>query len=1047
MRSASFAFRLLPYLLISSASFGVDMSTSVDCQIRFGLSSRYHHPNGYMSISFDPQDLLRNPVPGEKVEPGRYDLYVRAAPDGDGKAVRCIDVGLADAVSYVRYNPPAGPQWIGPISLKTSYATDAIELRGSGHVMLDCFRILPSGAPFPEKEGKPVASLPQEGWKTIWVDFPTYPAWFTPEMPVTIRVRTGAPSGTDAAAVNCRIFDYEHKEVAAFRFKVAMNGKQTAQNIPVPTRFGPYLLRFFITMPGVKEFEVQRVVTRVSSPLEFTCDRFGGHGNVPFLRLLGAGWNRLWDSGGGNTHWPNVEPEKGKFTWDDDLPAAGDVKALGMLERAPSWFKKDIYEGSADWLNYVRQTVTHFRGKIPVWEIRNEPYEKPTDEFAKKHVALVKATAKVIRESDPKALVMSGGPPEEIPPGLGWWENLAKQGLLEPIDVIAAHLYFGGGGTYPLDQDLRFDAYATSLRKLCDQYGGKGKVIWDTESGLCPMESFYVGRPATYGLWSSAGFTPRDPVPYLIGTAMAARYVILHFWHDIRWNYYHTTGACYGNSWALCDFDETPLPAAASMAQMIRLLAQAKGDGKAKLPDGLWGVKFKDGETQLAAFWSVHLKPGEKRFVPYPDVARVKVLDMFANPVGKTDRLEVGISPIIFAGAAGVVEKAVSELKVTSEIDPSVTGPAKVSLRLTAPDMNPPAVLTASSAAPGYGLDVLRDEKDVGTGEPKDSWSSAKGDEHWLEYRWPAKKTINRLLIAWPPGEIPKQYKIEWYDGAAWHSCSGTPDWRSPGMPSEDYTITPVETDRLRATFRSKDGRSVTVSEFDAFFIPRLTPPIMEMQEIWSKPFKPSAEGYIRDWLVCGPFPSPGLRYAQQNKPANWDEDMLDTCWIYGNGHGEPVIRPHVGQEHVASFPEGTQAPWKPMDVRVAWQPVHMQDDNRLDLAKCFTNSLLVKSGRIVEQCFGYAACYIDTAADIDGVISIGSDDGYKIWIDDKVVGEKVVFRGANPDQETIPVQIAKGRHRILIKIHNDIGGHELYFRFLDKAGKPVTDYTVHLAP
>ncbi len=1033
------------FLILGAVTEG-QTPNRIPSRIRYGMSSRYFYPSGITRITFDPQDVLQCAIPDKKLETGSYDLYVRVAPDGDPAPMRLFDIGLADAVSYVYYKPPAGPQWIGPIHFKTSYPTDRIDLHGSGYVWIDCYRIVPAGTPLPEKGEKAIPSLEQKDWKTVLLDWPTYPAWVTDQMPVTIRVRT---AGSGEAKINCRIFDFDRKEVGNYPFTVLLEGKERMETIPVPKRFGPYLLRFFVTLPGVKEFEMQRVVTRVSSPLEFAGDRLAGHGNYPLLKMMGAGWNRLWDCGGGNTQWDGVEPEQGKFVWDDVL-APAPIRSTAVLERSPAWNKKDRYEDSSGWLNYVRQTVTHYRGKIPVYEIFNEPYNSHalTKEFPRRHAALVKATAKVIRECDPKALVMSGGPPEEIPPGLGWWEGVAREGMLEPLDIITAHLYFGGGGTHPLDQDVRFDAYVTSLRKLVDTYGGKGKPIWDTESGFCPMESFYIDRQKVYGSWGGDGLTEREPVSYPVAAAMAGRFLLLHFWHNMRWSYYHTTGACYGNSWSLCDYDETPLPAAGVMAQLTRLFDRAQADGKPSLPDGLWGVRFKDGKNCLVAFWSVFLSPGEKRSIGYPGGAGVKVLDMFCNPIEKTDRINVGMSPVILTGSPEAIAKALAAMKVKREIDGSSVNQRKISTRLTAMDFKPPAVLSASSTAAGYQPDMVRDENPISSGGPKDSWSSnLSGLEQWLEYRWQSPQTIHRIVCAWPPADIPAQYKIEWHDGAVWHPCSGTPDWRNVGVTHEDYTIDAVKTTRLRMVIRSKAGKPAKVSEFDAYYIPRLTPPVLEMQEIWSKEFKPSTDGFIRDWLVCGPFPSPGLRYTVGNKPKNWDEDLLDTCWIYSFGHGEPVIKPTVDREHVASFPAGTLARWKPMDVRVAWQPVHVGAENYLDMGKQFINDLLVKPGQIVEQCFGYAACYLNVPADMDATLAIGSDDGYKIWLDEKIVAEKIVFRGAGQDQEKYPVKLAKGKHRLLVKVHNDIGGHGIFLRFLDKKDKPVTNIIVKLAP
>lgn len=109
-------------------------------------------------------------------------------------------------------------------------------------------------------------------------------------------------------------------------------------------------------------------------------------------------------------------------------------------------------------------------------------------------------------------------------------------------------------------------------------------------------------------------------------------------------------------------------------------------------------------------------------------------------------------------------------------------------------------------------------------------------------------------------------------------------------------------------------------------------------------------------------------------------------------------------------------------------------------------NDLISKSGRVVEQCFGYACGWLVLSEDFDGLLAIGSDDGYRLWIDDQLFAQKVVFRSAGADQETYPLTLAKGTHRLLLKVHNDLGSHGFYLRLLDKETKqPFRDYHVRI--
>jgi len=61
--------------------------------------------------------------------------------------------------------------------------------------------------------------------------------------------------------------------------------------------------------------------------------------------------------------------------------------------------------------------------------------------------------------------------------------------------------------------------------------------------------------------------------------------------------------------------------------------------------------------------------------------------------------------------------------------------------------------------------------------------------------------------------------------------------------------------------------------------------------------------------------------------------------------------------------------------------------------------------------------------------LSIGSDDGFKIWVNGKLVTDKNVTRGVAPDQDKVRADLAAGENTLLFKIANGGGGHGFYFR------------------
>ena len=62
----------------------------------------------------------------------------------------------------------------------------------------------------------------------------------------------------------------------------------------------------------------------------------------------------------------------------------------------------------------------------------------------------------------------------------------------------------------------------------------------------------------------------------------------------------------------------------------------------------------------------------------------------------------------------------------------------------------------------------------------------------------------------------------------------------------------------------------------------------------------------------------------------------------------------------------------------------------------------------------------------------IGSDDGAKVFFNNKEVYRYLGVRVAEPDQAIIPVHLRIGWNKLLLKIENNLGGYAFYGRILD---------------
>jgi hypothetical protein len=61
--------------------------------------------------------------------------------------------------------------------------------------------------------------------------------------------------------------------------------------------------------------------------------------------------------------------------------------------------------------------------------------------------------------------------------------------------------------------------------------------------------------------------------------------------------------------------------------------------------------------------------------------------------------------------------------------------------------------------------------------------------------------------------------------------------------------------------------------------------------------------------------------------------------------------------------------------------------------------------------------------------LSLGSDDGIKLWLNGKELLKNKIGRGAAPDQEKVELPLTKGRNQLLIKIVNGAGPSGFYFK------------------
>ena len=161
---------------------------------------------------------------------------------------------------------------------------------------------------------------------------------------------------------------------------------------------------------------------------------------------------------------------------------------------------------------------------------------------------------------------------------------------------------------------------------------------------------------------------------------------------------------------------------------------------------------------------------------------------------------------------------------------------------------------------------------------------------------------------------------------------------------------------------------------------------------------------YIPDWFILGPFANPRLSEAHRLglDSVYLPESVTDTAMEY-SGNGGKLIR---------------------------WKYVQTPSNGYVSLTdKVFPNELVVT----------YALTWVWSPVERDMLLLVGTDDGAKVFFNDRLVYRYLGLRVAIPDKVTIPVHVNAGWNKLLMKVENNFGGYGFYARFIDPDHTLVT--------
>jgi len=206
------------------------------------------------------------------------------------------------------------------------------------------------------------------------------------------------------------------------------------------------------------------------------------------LDELGANWVL-------NTfYWESIEREKDHFDFSHydnyvDTAKREGKKIIAVLGYETAWLfperkqKRFISrENIPLFLRFVAEMVQHFKGRVDVWQVWNEPNIPRFWQGSKKvFFELSSLTTLKIKETDPDAYILGGG--FSLAPR--WFtRGMHKAGALENLDGISFHPY----GINPSHSMKVYDKFLNILSEI--KYS---KPIWITEVGF-PTGGWYPTR-------------------------------------------------------------------------------------------------------------------------------------------------------------------------------------------------------------------------------------------------------------------------------------------------------------------------------------------------------------------------------------------------------------------------------------------------------------------------------------------------------------------------------------------------------------------------
>lgn len=378
--------------------------------------------------------------------------------------------------------------------------------------------------------------------------------------------------------------------------------------------------------------------------------------------------------------WGVCQPGAGDFRWDtldSRYRSAREhgISLLPILCYGVEWASTRPEGAAGDatryiprmdaWLTYVRAVVGRYKEGIHYWEVWNEPNIGFWLSSFEDYVALLRATARTIRETDPTAKVLMGG---TAGAPVGYIEKLYQSGCKDDFDIVNIHPY-----QYPRMPDDGMARAVRAVWEVMNRYGDGRKPIWVTE----------VGYPNHTG---NTGVSLRTQADYLARTYinLLGAGVEKVFWYD----YQNGTDPAYNeHNFGIVFADNRPKPCYFALQTVSDLLGDARFVDQPAVPPNVGAYRFRkpDGRD-LLCLWALQ---GEAQvFLDARNPARL--YDLMGN------------SRVVTPGELGALALDTSPVFILTSPAPTIAGVAPLQVDASAVTVLPttPVTLTAHVTNP-----------------------------------------------------------------------------------------------------------------------------------------------------------------------------------------------------------------------------------------------------------------------------------------------------------------------------------------------------------